>query len=226
MHVTDLYGDGTNASVSMRGFGATAGSNVLVIIDGRRLNNVDLSGPDLNSVSVNNIERIEIVQGSAGALYGDQAVGGVINIVTRDAQADSQSVEVAAGSYSRKQLAANINTSMSDATRLQIAVKTLRSDNYRDNNELKSNDLLTRINHTASDGSVFLEMQQIDTRQELPGSLLEAEVQQDRRQSYADFIDDYSDAMIHVVRGGFDLALSDRASLEMEISSRDEDRLI
>ena len=226
MHVTDLYGDGTNASVSMRGFGATAGSNVLVIIDGRRLNNVDLSDPDLNSVSVNNIERIEIVQGSAGALYGDQAVGGVINIVTRDAQADSKSVEVATGSYSRRQLTANINTSISDATRLQIAAKMLRNDNYRDNNELKSNDLLARINHSASDGSVFLEMQQIDTRQELPGSLLEAEVQQDRRQSYVDFIDDYSDAMIQVVRGGFDLALSDRVSLEMEVSSRDEDRLI
>lgn len=224
MYVTDLYGDGTNVDVSMRGFGATAGSNVLVIIDGRRLNNIDISGPDMNSVAVSNIERVEIIQGSAGALYGDQAVGGVINIVTRNASADRSSVEFATGSYSRKKLAANINESLGEDTHLLVAVDTLIADNYRDNNEVSNSDLLTRVSHAFEDGSTFLELQQIQTREELPGSLLATEVQQDRRQSYADFADDYAHAMIHVVRGGFSLDLSDRVSLEMDVSSRDEDR--
>src|SRR5688572_2772127 len=42
VQINDLYGDGSSASVSMRGFGETANANVLVLVDGRRLNNPDI----------------------------------------------------------------------------------------------------------------------------------------------------------------------------------------
>src|SRR5690606_32598467 len=77
---------GRNVAISMRGFGSNAINNTLVIVDGRKLNNATLAGPALNTVALKDIERIEIVQGSAGVLYGDQAIGGVINIVTRRAR--------------------------------------------------------------------------------------------------------------------------------------------
>ena len=76
VQINDLYGDGSRASVDMRGFGDAAGSNTLVLVDGRRLNNPDIGSPDLNSIALEDVERIEIVQGSAGVLFGDQAVGG------------------------------------------------------------------------------------------------------------------------------------------------------
>ena len=79
VQIRDLYGDGSRATVDMRGFGETAGSNTLILVDGRRLNNPDIATPDLNSIALEDVERIEIVQGSAGVLFGDQAVGGVIN---------------------------------------------------------------------------------------------------------------------------------------------------
>jgi iron complex outermembrane receptor protein len=76
VRISDLFGDGSRASVGMRGFSTTAGSNTLVLVDGRRLNNIDISSPDLNSVSLKDVERIEIVQGSGGVLFGDgEAVG-------------------------------------------------------------------------------------------------------------------------------------------------------
>ena len=84
VHVRDLFGDGSNATVDMRGFGATAASNVLVLVDGRRLNpSSDVGTLFFNSVPLQEVERIEIVQGSAGVLFGNQAIGGVINVITR-----------------------------------------------------------------------------------------------------------------------------------------------
>lgn len=78
---------GTNGArdmVDMRGFGANAASNVLVLVNGRRFNDFDLQGFDFSAIPLNGIERIEITRGNSGAvLYGDGAVGGVINIITK-----------------------------------------------------------------------------------------------------------------------------------------------
>ena len=102
IYLTDFFGAGTHSSVAMRGFSSsTAASNTLVIVDGRRLNNIDLSAPDLNSISIKDIERIEIIQGSAGTLYGDQAVGGVINIITKVPEQARKEIQLSAGSYDR-----------------------------------------------------------------------------------------------------------------------------
>ena len=220
IYATDLYGDGTDAAVSMRG------SDVLIIIDGRRLNNVDLSSPDLNSVSLKDVERIEIIQGSAGALYGDQAVGGVINIVTRSPSRKKSSVEVATGSYSRRRITGLVHESLQDDTDMQVSFETLKTDNYRDNNGLLSSNLLGRIDHRFETGSGFVELQQVDSRQELPGALTATEVEQDPRQSFVDFSDDYATVLTHVMRVGFDKNLTDQVSFEFEVASRDEDRAI
>ncbi|MGV8837097.1 TonB-dependent receptor plug domain-containing protein, partial [Cellvibrio sp.] len=86
IQLTDSDGSGArNVTASMRGL--SGANNVLVLVDGRKLNNPSLAAPALNTVSLKDVERIEIVQGSAGVLYGDQAVGGVINIITRRAVA-------------------------------------------------------------------------------------------------------------------------------------------
>ena len=102
IQISDLYGDGSRATISMRGFGGNAQANTLVLVDGRRLNNADLGNPALNSVSLKDVERIEIMRGSAGVLYGDQAVGGVINIITRRPDKLHAGLAAEAGSYGRK----------------------------------------------------------------------------------------------------------------------------
>ena len=76
--------NGAQTTVDLRGFGATAVSNTLILINGRRVNDIDMQGVDLSTIPRDSIQRIEITKGNSGAvLYGDNAMGGVINIVTK-----------------------------------------------------------------------------------------------------------------------------------------------
>ena len=82
--VRDYYGNGAVATVDISGFGEQGPLNVLVLVDGRRVNDVDLSGVDWRQIPLDRVERLEIMRGpSASVLYGDNAAGGVINIITR-----------------------------------------------------------------------------------------------------------------------------------------------
>ncbi len=81
--VRDWFGTGKSAQVDIRGFGETAPVNTLVLVDGRRVNEIDLSGADWVQIPIDQVERIEILRGPGTVLYGDNAVGGVVNIITK-----------------------------------------------------------------------------------------------------------------------------------------------
>jgi vitamin B12 transporter len=78
---------------------------VVILIDGRRVNwdkgsGNGRAGYELNSLpSMANVERIEIVKGAASALYGTDAVGGVINIITRKGAEGKSTLDLSAGSW-------------------------------------------------------------------------------------------------------------------------------
>src|SRR6187549_2103921 len=94
--------NGSRDAVDLRGFGAFAQSNTLILVNGRRYQDFDLQGFDFSSIPLNSIERIEVTRGNSGTvLYGDGAIGGVINIVTKtqNTQGVSGKVEGAVGSY-------------------------------------------------------------------------------------------------------------------------------
>ena len=73
--------DSSSTSLDMRGFGESSTNNVMILLNGRRLNDIDMAGVDFSSIPHETIERIEIVRGgSAATIYGDGAVGGAINV--------------------------------------------------------------------------------------------------------------------------------------------------
>lgn len=82
------------ASINLRGIGS---SRTLVLVDGRRLPKSPSTGSnqDLNTVPMGAIERIEILSDGASAVYGSDAMGGVINIITRE---DFQGAQISVGS--------------------------------------------------------------------------------------------------------------------------------
>jgi vitamin B12 transporter len=78
--VTQNGSRGTGTEVFVRGADP---DQTLVMIDGVEVNSVTLGQFDFSTLTTDNVERIEVLRGSGGTLYGSQAVGGVINIITR-----------------------------------------------------------------------------------------------------------------------------------------------
>ena len=221
IQIRDLVGDGTGFTVSMRGFGATASSNTLLLIDGRRLNNPDLAAPEFNNIHLKDIERIEIIQGSAGSLFGDQAVGGVINIITKTPKGSHGYVRATAASYQNNSLSAGISNTLDNGLSYRFSAVTRSADNYRDRNEVEYENLFGRVDYDFKTGNVFFEHQVIDEDAQLPGGLFAADFALDRRAPR--FLTDFSDTDTKSSRIGLSYVLSNNWQLEAELTDRDTD---
>ena len=88
-----------NSVVDLGGFGMTATQNTMVLLDGRKLNPIDSSDITWSAVELSSIERIEIINGGAGVQYGSGATGGLINIITRQADKHGGTVQASVGSF-------------------------------------------------------------------------------------------------------------------------------
>ena len=90
-HLGGLYARNNSGSpdlqLDLRGFGITSDQNTLVLLDGVRLNENDLSSTKLSAIPLQSIARIEILRGSGSVLYGGGAAGGTINIITKGPRA-------------------------------------------------------------------------------------------------------------------------------------------
>jgi iron complex outermembrane recepter protein len=223
LQINDLYGDGSRAAVDMRGFGDAASSNTLLLIDGRRLNNPDIGSPDLNSIALDDVERIEIVQGSAGVLFGDQAVGGVINIITRKSGELRHSVKLSAGSYNRVNLHAMTSQALDNGINYSVSLDMRESDNYREHNESSYLNGFGKLGYDYSTGLVFAELQYVDDELNIPGALFADEVAADRTQVNPSFATDFSNAETVAARIGLVQEISSLWSFEAEITDRETD---
>ena len=98
LQVTPSYGNRYTPQISMRGYGNANGhQNVVISVDGRRLNNIDMAPQLIGSISLADVERIEITKGSGSVLYGDGATAGTIQIYTK--ARDGASLDAYAGNY-------------------------------------------------------------------------------------------------------------------------------
>lgn len=85
--VNDVGGGARSVGVQMQGFGS---EYVMVLIDGQPMVGRNGGNFDLSRISVSNVERVEITKGAASLLYGGDALGGTINVITRHAIAKPQ----------------------------------------------------------------------------------------------------------------------------------------
>ncbi len=84
LNVLPNFGNKATPSINLRGYGGENGhQNVVITVDGQRLNNIDLSSQLLAGIPLGNIERIEISKGSGSVIYGDGATAGAIQIYTK-----------------------------------------------------------------------------------------------------------------------------------------------
>lgn len=230
VQIHDSLGNGRDARLSLRGYSAV--SNALVLVDGRKLNNSDLGGQDLTAVSIADIERVEILEGGAGALYGDQAVGGVINIITTDGRASAGDggsnrggqIALGRGSYDNDNYALSYGSRRDNGWFYRFNSELERGDGYRDDSSVNYENFSGKLGYHYGDGSVFVEARDSDNEYRLTGALLSAQVADDRRQAGSSFNDYAADN--RTIRLGVDHRFSDEVQLLAAYSDRDEDVVI
>jgi iron complex outermembrane receptor protein len=180
--VRDFYGNGKAASVDVRGFGETAPLNTLVLVDGRRVNEIDLSGTDWTQIPLDQIERIEIVRGSGSVLYGDNAVGGVINIITKKPEkAFSAQAGIALGSYHFNKENGSVGGKWGPLGAI-LNFGYNATEGYRDNGWFRAKDIGGKITYDANENIAFsLDGSFHRDDQGLPGGIPETLLEEDRR---------------------------------------------
>lgn len=149
--VRDYYGTGKNASVDIRGFGETGLLNTLVLVDGRRVNEIDLSGVDWTQIPLDQVERVEIVRGPGSVLYGDNAVGGVINIITKKPEKPFTSRgEVVRGSYLYHRESGSVGGKWGPLSAILNASYS-STEGYRENGLLRTKDIGGKVTYDLGD---------------------------------------------------------------------------
>jgi len=126
VEVARLGGPGQQTSVFVRG---TESNHVLVLMDGLRINPGTIGSASIQNIAPEQVERVEIVRGPRSALYGSDAIGGVINVITKKGAANGVSVQGGYGRYETEtaSLAAGIGNEERDAS---IGVTWLDSDGF------------------------------------------------------------------------------------------------
>jgi len=160
--------------VDIGGFGEISLSNTLILVDGRRLNTIDLAAPDLAQIDLNAVDHIEIIHGAGTVLYGDQAVGGVINIITKKGNKNTKprvTLSDEVGSYKTTKEGFGLSGGLTKLA-YQFDYTQQNSDGFRTDSNYWANDYTTRLNYDPTDvfGIDFSQGYHLD-RYRRPGSM-------------------------------------------------------
>ncbi len=223
IQVQDLFGDGSRSTISMRGFGNNGGSNTLILVDGRRLNNTDLKTPDLSFISLKDVERIEIIQGSASVLYGDHAVGGAINIITQKTDKLNIGGEAGYGSYNHQYQQLNASNRFENGVGVRLSVERRLSDNFRNQNALDNDNFFSNISYEWERGDIFVEYIHTDEDLQTPGAIFQQQIAVSRKSIGPFSVGDFNDTVSDTGRIGSSFSLTPNWSFAVEYTHRNED---
>ena len=168
----DFFGNNAAATgVDLRGFGVTGPQNALILLDGRRMTDIDLTSVQWAGVPLTGIERIEILRGAGAVLYGNGATAGVINIVTRSPLKEGARFEAFGRTATYNTLEGQLYASAATSNfGVNASAYAYASDGYRANNRNEQqNDTL---NLRWGTGDTTLDLRMGTDRQDLrlPGA--------------------------------------------------------
>jgi iron complex outermembrane recepter protein len=220
IEVRPLYGPlGIDATVDLRGFGDTAGSNTLILLDGQRLNPIDSGSISWSTIPLASIERIEIIRGFGTILYGDQATGGVINIITDKSGRPAASARASAGSFGYRNTDARVAGS-GDGMYFNVVGHYAGTDGWRQNSQADQQAASARIGHPLADGDLFADVTAYKDSNGLPGYLLSTDYQTNPTRARTP--DDKQRREGYRLRPGVSLKLSDSLSFDAEVGFEHE----
>jgi iron complex outermembrane receptor protein len=212
-----------DVAVDLRGFGASGDQNTLVLLDGQRLNDIELTTIRWSAIPLEAIERVEIQRGGGSVLYGGGATGGTINIITRSPIAGDKTATVSSslGSYNTNDLRGSVNIAGAN-TGFSLTANQYNSDNYRANNRLEQGNVLGDLRWTGDRAGLVFKFGLDNQSLRLPGVRTAAQLDSDPRGSATP--NDYS------ARDGRQATLSgryafDAAEFAVDLSYRDTKRI-
>ncbi|MBI4711808.1 MAG: TonB-dependent receptor, partial [Planctomycetes bacterium] len=229
--VRDWSGSGKFVSIDIRGFGGTGELNTLVLVDGRRVNSIDLSATDWLQVPLAAVSRIEVIRGHGSVLYGDNAAGGVVNIITKKGAVESQrhpALMRENTTYDIKQSAGSYNTSIfsldarggGDDLTFSISQNNRNTDGYRQNSYLISQDSNIGLGLKFSpDLNLDFTLGMHDDKYGLPGYLTPAQVSTLGRKATVN-PDDNGSTTDYYYQLHLNSVLNDEGKLTVDVSSR------
>jgi outer membrane cobalamin receptor len=144
INVGEYGGTGQNVSVGIRG--STAGQ-VLIMVDGVPVNDPQLGGLDLNLIALDDVERVEVVRGSSSALYGADAMGGVVNIITKTTTYEKPRSDVTyqQGNHGFEKIGGQFCRRLGRNLGLNLTGSSTKYDGYRENSDYRGRHLGVRI---------------------------------------------------------------------------------
>ena len=140
--------NGGNYTLDLRGFGGTADKNQVIVVDGRRLKEDDLSASNLSVVPIETVERIEVIRGSGSVQYGEGASSGVIVVTTKAGKGverhNSATIGASFGSFATREVNASAVLA-SGGFSVDVAAKDARSNGFRDNFSSTASNLASAV---------------------------------------------------------------------------------
>jgi outer membrane receptor protein involved in Fe transport len=184
LQVSSTSGNSARSTVSMGGFGENGQLRTLVLVDGHRVNAIDMSPINWYSIPLALVESIEVIRGGQSGTYGNHAVGGVIKINTKLPQTNpTGSIEASAGSFDSYSARGAYSQRIGEIG-LTIFGDRVESDGYRVNGGHETDAGGLRLDWgSESDLRGYLSWAVSDSEYGLPGSLSASQLMNDRRQT-------------------------------------------
>ncbi|EAI7494713.1 TonB-dependent receptor [Campylobacter coli] len=180
---------GLGHNIDMRGQGSKSNIAVKVMVNGNAINVLDNSHgvTPLESVNLNNIERIEIIPGGGSVLYGSGTRGGVINIITKKEKSDAFALSLKGSSYDHGNLGGNLGVygakKINDYLTFGFDIQGFNRDGYQEGYNEKGYFVNTKAYLNTSDNSdLSLNYNYFESKNTSSGYLTKAQIQSDPTQ--------------------------------------------
>ena len=181
----DTTGVGAGGTINMRGFYGGMSSHHLVLIDGMPQNKGEDKLVDWDLIPVDNIERIEVLRGPASSLYGDNAMSGVINIITKKpSDASHAGASFSYGNYDTQNYTSYLSGTF-NRLGYYLGLSSRLTRGFREHGDYENIQVYGKSNYSINDAHNlrFSFDYSAKTQGTFPWALSEAQIAQNRRQA-------------------------------------------
>lgn len=176
---------GIGSAIDIRGQGSRANARVKILFDGVSQNALDTShlGIPFNTISVNDIEQIEVISGGGSVVYGNGTSGGVVNVITKSSlKKDYANLTLGFGSFSHKSIGASAGANINDKIYSHFGINYVDEKGYQraDLNKLLNTDIGFKFKLTDYQ-NLDINANYMHNEYRKSQALTEQEIEQDRR---------------------------------------------